>query len=124
LARTPSGCSQPFESTLSQSAKPRLQLPIPQVPLPQVGVALVRVQGTPHAPQFCTVWRFVSQPLCAALQSAYPSAQLAMLHALLTQLTLFTLGSAAQLLPQAPQLFVLLRVSTSQPSGALPLQFL
>ena len=45
LARVPNVCSQPFESTWSQSPKPRLQLPIEQVPLPHVGVAFVRAQG-------------------------------------------------------------------------------
>jgi hypothetical protein len=70
LVRVPSVVSQPLDACVSQSPKPELQLEIPQLPLLQLGVACVTEQIAPHAPQFCSVCRLVSQPACAELQSA------------------------------------------------------
>jgi hypothetical protein len=47
----PSGVSQPFIGLPSQSAKPALQLAIPQVPIVHEGVPFITVQARLHIPQ-------------------------------------------------------------------------
>jgi hypothetical protein len=55
--------SQPLAVLLSQSPHPAEQAPNLQEPVSHVAVALGKEHGVPHAPQFATVLRLVSQPL-------------------------------------------------------------
>jgi hypothetical protein len=68
--------SQPLLSLPSQLPQPALQEAIWHIPLEQVAVALAREQMNPHAPQFVSVLRFVSQPLLSTpSQLAQPGLQ-------------------------------------------------
>jgi hypothetical protein len=114
--------SQPFAGLPSQSAKPGLQFWIAQTPLLQVAVAFGSVHDVVHLPQCCTsIIRFDSQPSrTVALQSAWPAAQLLMLHAPPAQAPV-PLGGAHGL-AQPPQFCRLVARSISQPSEATLLQ--
>jgi hypothetical protein len=62
LGSVVSARSQPLASLASQLPKPVLQLPILQLPVEHVGVAFVREQVVPQAPQCASVSSFCSQP--------------------------------------------------------------
>jgi len=83
----------------------------------------VPLQVAPQAPQFALlVWVLTSHPSTGLLlQSAKPVAQV-IPQAPLTQVGV-EFARVGHALPQAPQALTLLRVSTSQPSAELLLQF-
>jgi hypothetical protein len=95
---------------------------MPQLPALQVAVPLVPLHTVPQAPQLVTsVLMFFSQPFAIEpSQLAKPELQLAITHVPFEQAP--TPLATLQLVPQAPQLFTLVEVLTSQPSAALPLQ--
>ena len=69
-----------------------------------------------HAPQEVSVPTVASQPFpTVASQAANPVSQPVIEHVLAAQLPVATFGSAAQSLPQLPQLGALVRRSVSQP---------
>jgi hypothetical protein len=114
--------SQPSEATPLQLAKPDKQV-MPHVDDAQVRVAFARVgQALPHAPQWSTALRVsISQPSVAMpLQSPKPVLQRNP-HALAVQVAV-AFARPGQALPQAPQCEREVRVSTSHPSVATPLQ--
>ncbi len=114
--------SQPLAAIPSQLPKPALQA-MPHAPIAQVGVALARAgQAFPHAPQFETLAvRSVSQPLPTIMsQSPRPLMQPAMRHTEASQVAVPP--EAVHMRAHAPQFEALVRVSTSQPSAASPLQ--
>jgi hypothetical protein len=72
LERLSSGSSHPLPSLPSQLPNPPLHAAIRQSSPAQVAVALGRVHGVPHAPQFVTLSSGSSQPL-ASLPSQLPA---------------------------------------------------
>ena len=116
--------SQPSVLFALQFANPELHT-IEQTPAVQTEVELGRVgQTTPHEPQLVVVARLVvSHPFeVFPSQSAKPGLQLTRVQLPLTH-AVVALG-AVQILPQAPQLFVLVLISISHPSALFALQFL
>ena len=115
--------SQPSVLFALQFANPELHT-IEQTPAVQTEVELGRVgQTTPHEPQLVVVARLVSHPFeVFPSQSTKPGLQLTRVQLPLTH-AVVALG-AVQILPQAPQLFVLVLISISHPSALFALQFL
>src|SRR5947207_557600 len=114
--------SHPLEVIWSQSANPDLHERIPHCEFIQELLALARLQVLPQAPQLAVLLvRSVSQPSAVwLLQSPKPGRQELILHAPVVH-TLVACGRL-QVLPQAPQLAVLLVRSVSQPSAVWLLQ--
>jgi len=110
--------SQPFATSMSQSAKPALHDAMAQLELLQTGVALGVVHALPQVPQLLrslVVW--ISQPFDATLsQSAKPALHEPMAHIELLQAAV-ALGSVHTLL-HVPQLLGSLVVLTHE----VPLQ--
>lgn len=117
-AVVPRLASQPSAAMLLQSPKPAVQAN-PQAPPVQVAVAFAgAVQSLPHMPQCDVVSSRVSQPLAAVLsQSPKPALQVPTPQVPLTHAAV-PFGTAAQVLPQAPQFDVVPRLA-SQPFAAV-----
>jgi len=115
--------SQPFEASVSQSAKPGTQSRR-QVPPPQTGVVFSppRGQTVPHAPQLAVVVRVsTSQPFAGfASQFAKPGLQVNPQVPAVHVATEFATGAHA--LPHIPQCVVLDVTSASQPFAAVASQ--
>jgi hypothetical protein len=113
--------SQPFVDTLSQLAKPELQVDSVHVPVEHDAAAFGRLQDAPQAPQLVSVVSAVSQPLAEfPSQSPRPLLQLETPQVPPTQ---FGVPPAAgHTCPQVPQLVMLVAVLVSHPFRALPSQ--
>ena len=115
--------SQPFIGFMSQSAKPGSHETIAQAPAAHPFTrTFVRLHAASQRPQCCAlVTVLVSQPVVgSASQSPKP-----VLHASIAQALMRHAAVAlriAQARPQAPQLAVSVRLSTSQPFAAIPSQ--
>ncbi len=123
--------SQPFAALPSQLPKPTLQAPRPQVPAVQVGEFefgnehAMPQPAAPPAPQCAGLVRvLVSQPLLSMLSQFPRPALHAMLHAPpLHDGVPPVLGQALlQAAADVPQCVTSVRIETSQPSAATPLQ--
>jgi hypothetical protein len=114
--------SQPFAGFPSQSAKPALQLAIPQPPAVHTPVALAGAHAIPHPPQCASeVCVLTSQPLLALpSQFAKPALQLAIPHAPIAHAPVALAGAHA--IPHPPQCASDVCVLVSQPLLALPSQ--
>jgi hypothetical protein len=114
--------SHPSAGFPLQFAKEPLHKPMEQNPMVQAGVALAKLHTVPHAPQLLiSVVIFISQPsFWMLLQLKNPA-----LHPPISQTPAVQVDDAfgnTQLLPQPPQLNILVRRLTSQPSPVMLLQ--
>jgi hypothetical protein len=114
--------SQPLGTSVSQLAKPALQLAMPHAPAEHDGVPLAVEHALPQRPQLPTLVRVsTSQPLAALpSQSAKPVLQVNP-HAPAAQ-KIDALARAAQARPQPPQWATVVLVFTSQPLPSTPSQ--
>ena len=106
-----------------QSPNPAEHVPWVHTPAPlHTAVALAKLHAVLHEPQSLNVVTERSQPLLGRpSQSAKPDAHVVIVQLPPPHAAAATLGSDAQLLPQLPQLAVVL-IATSQPSLTMLLQ--
>ncbi len=111
--------SQPLAVTLSQLAKPALQLAIPHVLNAQLAVEFGNEHTVPQPPQLVTLFvMLISQPSAdKPLQSRVPAG-----HELSTQLPAVQTKPATQTVGQAPQWLLSELRLTSHPFAATPSQ--
>src|SRR5690606_8463134 len=125
--------SQPSDVRSLQSAKPSVQLAMPQLPPLQTGFAVASVakQSFPHEPQLPTsLLVATSQPKSGSSSSkstslsqlAYPERQPEAWHASPTHCQMAFGSMALQSLPHTPQLRGSKLSGASQPSSLTPLQ--
>ncbi len=114
--------SQPLAALPSQLPKPVVQVATAQTDPEHRALALARLQVRPQPPQWVALVRVsTSQPLDATpSHSAKPAVQVRA-HIPVAQAGT-ALGAPEQAMPQVPQWETLVRVSVSQPLGALPSQ--